>query len=918
MSALFTPNSIITAHLNADFDALAAMLAAQKIYPEAMLVTPPYLDKRRMEDFLKSSGFMPPAGAATPAPGLFYQPKDCDFSQVRLLIVVDTRQRERLTHIASVLDNPGLKIHVYDHHPDSADDLPAHCSTVREWGASTTVLTSLLQEKDLSLSASEATLLGLGLYEDTGAFTSPQTTRDDFLAAAWLLGQGMDLNRITDILDNSLTSRQVNILNRMIENAATHEIHGVNMVFTELVLDCFVEDFALLVHQLMNMEKAQAVLALGQMGDRVHIAARSRLPDKLDVGKICAAFGGGGHPYAAAASVKDKTIAELKTELFALFFSAINEEINVGAKMTAPAKVVEESDSLAEAEAVMLRYGLKAAPVVVNGGMRCLGLLEHQTAARAVSHKLGNRPVSDYMNGGAKTLLPSSSLYPAMDIILNQRQRMVPVVDAAENVLGVLTRTDIMRLLLDESIRISDGVPLSATQKERNVAALMKEKLPEAYYDLLTLIGKLADKLGTSVYVVGGFVRDLLLDRVNLDIDLTVEGDGMEFANALAEQLGGRMRSHPKFQTSLVIYQDGQSVEQRIDVATARLEYYEYPGALPTVELSSIKMDLSRRDFSINALAIRLNPAHFGLLVDPFGAQRDMKDKNVRVLHSLSFVEDPTRVMRAVRFEKRFGFKMDQQSEKLVKNCLQLGLVRNLSGTRLFNELKHIFNEKTPLPCLERLDNFGALADMHALLKLTPAKAELLAGVEEVLSWYNLLFLQEKPEVWAVYLLGLCAGLKYKEMAEVLKRFLFTQRAGSDFQRLRESTRKGAGLIGEWKNSAARDPRGLYAILLPLSLEGILYIMAQAEFRDIKKEISHFLSRLRHLRLEINGRDIMELGAPRGPGVGLVLRRVMEARLEDKAATREEQLALAKQYLIEAGIISPEQQGIDEVFSGRT
>lgn len=897
------PESIITAHINADFDALASMVAAKKLYPEAVIVAPPYREKSGVNYFLDSIAYI----------FNFQQPKDCDLSKVKRLIVVDTRQRSRISHVAEVLDNPGLEIHVYDHHPDSADDLPADFAVVRQLGSATTILGEILKEKGLTPLPDEATMLGLGLYEDTGSFTFSSTTENDLLIGAWLRRNLMDLGIVSDLVNSSLTSQQVLVLNRMIENAVTHEVHGISILVTEVVLEEYLDDFAVLTHQMMDMESAKVVLALAQMGDRVQLVARSRVPEKVDVGKLCAALGGGGHSYAAAASIKDKTLAEVKAELFARLFSAINEEITVGTKMTAPAKVVRETDNLATAEAVMLRYGLKAVPVVAPDTMRCVGYLEYQTAARALGHKLGDLLVADYMHAGARTLKVDSSLYTAMEIILSQRQRLVPVVDGRENVVGVLTRTDIMRLLLDESIRISEGTPLGgAQQKDRNVKALMRGKLPDIYYNLLRTVGELGDRLGLPIYAVGGFVRDILMDRVNLDMDVTVEGDGIAFARSLADLLGGRMRSHPKFQTAIVIYTDGNGREQRIDVATARLEYYEHPGALPTVELSSIKMDLARRDFTINALAIRLNAASFGDLVDPFGAQRDMKEKSVRVLHSLSFVEDPTRVLRAIRFEKRFGFKIDQQTEKLIKNCLQLGFMRSLSGARLMNELKHIFDEKSPLLCIERMDSLGVLGDIHQNLKLTPHKTELLASTEEVISWYKLLFLKEEPQNWALYLMGLCPSLKYREMLGVLERLMFTERAKNDFMAMREATRAAARELTAWQKPENRSMRDLYTILVKLPLEGVLHLMAQPAFRGVRKDLSHYLSRLWHMRLEISGDDVIKLGADRGPIVGLILRRVMAAKADGQAETREDQLRLAGEFLAECDMIPWEKLAPNE------
>lgn len=905
---LIAPNTIITAHVNADFDALAAMVAAKILYPEAEIIVPTYREKSGINYFLDSISYI----------FNFRQPRDCDLSQVKTLVVVDTRQRGRIPQVAEVLNNPGLKIHCYDHHPDSADDLPAEVSVVKPWGSTTTILAHMLKEKGYLPSMDEATMMGLGIYEDTGSFTFDSTTEHDFSAAAWLRANLMDLSVISGLMKTTLTSEQVLVLNSMIEAAVTHEVHGISIVTTAVVLEEFVDDFSVLTHQLFDMEKnAKVIFALAQMGDRVQIVARSRIPEKINVSVICASFGGGGHSYAAAASVKDKTLEECKAQLFAILFSTIHKEINVGTKMTAPAKLVEDTQILAEAEAIMLRYGLKAAPVVAAGTRQCLGIIEYQIAARAVGHKLGDQPVADFMNSRASTVLPNSNLYPAMEIILGQRQRLIPVVDKNNDVLGVLTRTDIMRLLLDDSIRIPEGDPLVTTQKDRNIGSLLKEKLPQNHYNLLKLIGDLADRLQVSVYAVGGFVRDLLMDRVNLDIDITVEGDGIAFARHLADELQGRFRAHPMFQTALVIFKDHDGNEQRIDVATARLEYYEYPGALPTVELSSIKMDLSRRDFSINALAIRLNRSTFGDLVDPFSALRDMRDKIIRVLHSLSFVEDPTRIMRGIRFEKRFNFKIAPQTDKLIKNCLQLGLFQKLSGARMFNEMKHIFDEKSPLLCLQRMEGYGMLAQIHPQLKLTAPKEAVLAELEDVLSWYKLLFLKQQPATWVVFLLGLCPNAKYNEMAEVLDRFILPDKQRSEFMQLREATRHAAKRLLRWQKDEEKSMSELFRILIKVPLEGILHLMAQPGMREIKKKLANFLSRLWNMTLDISGQDLLELGAPQGPIIGRLLNALLGAKADGQAETREEQLELAKKMILETEKYLREEEALENGDSGQ-
>ena len=593
--------TIITGHTNADFDCLASIVAAGVLYPDARLVFPGSQEKNLRNYFIQSACYL----------FNFANAKDIDPDSVKTMVVVDTRQRSRLPHVHQVLDKEDLKIHVYDHHPDSEEDLPADFCMIKKWGSTAAIMTHEIMLQKKKLSVEQATVIGLGIYEDTGSFTFKSTTEHDLSAASWLMGQGMDVNVISDLLTRDLTADQVSMLNTLLENATTHDINGVEVVFAEASSEEYLGDFALLAHKLMDMENLSVLFALGRMQDRITLVARSRVPE-VDVSRICEFFGGGGHPYAASASIKDRTMTQTKDELFALLYSEVNPHMIVEAFMSGPAITIGKTELLKNATETMTRFGLKAMPVVDEQSGECVGIIEHQLADKALSHGLGNVEVLEYMMRNVKTVEPGSDLYEAMEIILGYSQRLVPVVDKGK-VCGVFTRTDMIGILIDEPARIPERL-LPDKKRERQIFPLMRERLPKRLIDLLRKAGQLAEDHGCELYVVGGFVRDLLLGRPNLDVDLVVEGDGPAFAEMLAKDLGGRAKIHKKFRTAVVVLPD----DSRIDVATARLEYYEQPAALPTVELSSIKMDLYRRDFTINALAVHLNPKKFGKLVDFF------------------------------------------------------------------------------------------------------------------------------------------------------------------------------------------------------------------------------------------------------------------------------------------------------------
>ncbi len=884
---LAVAHTIITAHTNADCDALGAMVAASKLYPGAVLVMPGGNDRILRGFFMQSAALI--FG--------FRHAKDVDLAAVRTLVLADTRQKGRIAHVAPVLDNPGLVVHIYDHHPASPDDLHGEVERIEMWGACTSIIIDEVRKRGLALSRDEATIMGLGIYEDTGSFQFPSTTPHDFAAAGFLCEQGMDMNTIRDILKPEVTTDQINALHTLLDSATTHEIQGIPIVMAELTADEFIGDLAVSVHKMMDITQAKVVFAIANMADRVQIVARSQLPE-VDVGRICASLGGGGHAGAASASVKNATLSEVKDSLFALLYSSIKPDLTVGHIMSFPVHSVDTTHTVREAEDILLRFGLKIVPVMEPGTRHCVGLLEHQLAARALVHGLGDQPVAEYMQRQVSTVPLGSTLYPVIEIVLGEKQRLVPVVDPQDEVLGVISRTDLINILIEEPARIPENL-MPESQRSRNIADLISARLPEDLVELLKFTGGLGDKLGVNVYMVGGIVRDILMERENFDLDIVVEADGIKFAEVLSRELGGHMRAHEVFKTAVVVF-DKNGKHYHIDVATARLEYYDRPAALPVVELSSIKMDLYRRDFTINALAVHLNSVDYGALEDFFGAQRDMKERTIRVLHSLSFVEDPTRILRAIRFEQRFGFHLAPQTERLIKNALQLQLFDKLSGSRIDHELRLICDEISPLACFKRLEGFDALKAVHPLLKLTEDKEALLAEMEKMNAWYELLYLEPKPRHWLACLLCFSHKAKYTEVSDLLNELGMSAKVRREFLDMRERARKALGELKSWQKQAKASGEarvsGLYRIFSSVSVEGLLFLMCKYTNEDARKLISHYLTKLRDVKIDINGNDLVAMGVEQGPLFSEILRRVLMAKLDGLAETREEQLEMAQKH----------------------
>lgn len=878
--------TLITCHSNADFDALAAMCAAALIYGPCDVLFPG-TQEANLQTFYQELKERPGA-----APGCtFLDDRVPDFSKYGRLVAVDTRRRSRLRHVWPLLDNPGTRIEVWDHHPETSDDVHAHVCHAEICGAVTTLLIEEIQKRNIAVPRETATVLGLGIYSDTGSFSFSSVTQRDFAAAGWLLGHGMDINIISEKTAFSMTKEHIRALNALLESAQTYHINGADVVLAEATLDSYLDDFAFLAHKMMEMEKFDILFAIGRMDDRIQIVARSR-SHAVNVGAVCAASGGGGHAYAASASVRDKTLSEVRDGILTQLYLQEEGEKTARDYMSQPAIGIEEGHTIAEADELMLHFGLKTMPVFAPMTRRCTGLIDSQITQKAIAHGLAGAPLTDYMRRNLKPLPVTATLRDITTVIVGARQRLVPIVSGGSSVVGVVSRTDLINIFAQEPGRMN---PTDRAPKSRNMGRTMRDRLPKDVLDILEKAGALGRSRQTPVYVVGGFVRDLLLKTPNHDIDLVVEGDGIGFARAFAGVLGGRVRVHKKFLTSVVIFPGAGGKEERVDVATARLEYYESPAALPTVEHSSIKMDLYRRDFTINALAIRLDCEPMGEIVDFFGGQKDIRDRVIRVLHTLSFVEDPTRCLRAVRFEQRYHFRIGPATEKLIKNDVSLKLLDKLSPSRLFNEFEHICAEETAILCIRRLHELGILQAIHPQLSINPDRKEMLIRTAKVMAWYRLLYIDEEMRPWLVYFLVLCSSLTYAVTLEVFRRLGIPPALKNEVLGCREKARSLRSSLKRLTATPGFRVSALCAMLRPLPVEFVLYLMADMEVPETRRALSRYITVWRTEKPGVDGSDLKKLGLAPGPAYGVILQRLLEAKLDGTAASPEEQLSLARE-----------------------
>ncbi|HSB66719.1 MAG TPA: CBS domain-containing protein [Anaerolineales bacterium] len=690
---------IILTHEQADFDALASLLGAYLLDESAIPILP-----RRMNRNVRA--FVTLYGAELP----FVEQRDLPNEPVESICLVDTQS---MVSIRGVSDQ--TRVHVVDHHPIRVDIPPAWTIASEDVGATTTIFVEDLQEQDGDLSMIQATTLLLGIYEDTGSLTYTRTNARDLHAASFLLDQEANLRIASDFLNHPLSTEQQNLYDSLRQHLETYHIHGHTVVVVCGSAHSMDEELSTVGHKLRDLLDPDALFMLITTRGGVQMIGRST-SDNIDVAEVIGRFGGGGHSRAAAGLIKGREVEEIHDELIELLPELIRPAITVAEIMSYNPQVLLPDTPVQEAAERMQRFGYEGYPVVQDG--KVIGLLTRRAVDRALAHKL-NYTASNLMNSGEVVIHPDDSIDRLQHLMTDTGWGQIPVMDVNDQkIIGIVTRTDLLKILTSQSSRPG----------HLNFADRLEAALPAGKLALLKLVAEIASEQKAAFYIVGGFVRDLILERPSQDFDLVVEGDAIALARQLQARFGGRLTTHARFGTGKwlltnirnelagTLGQPGKSTDlpEFLDLISARTEFYTHPTALPTVERGSIKLDLHRRDFTINTLALRLDGSHYGELHDYWGGLNDLREGLVRVLHSLSFVDDPTRMLRAVRFECRFSFHIEKRTLELLGEARPL--LGQVSGDRIRHELDHIMDSEQRVGMMERLAQLGLLTEIQPAL----------------------------------------------------------------------------------------------------------------------------------------------------------------------------------------------------------
>lgn len=848
---------LVVTHEQPDFDAVASAALATVLLPGSVVALPGTL-RGSVGELLKLYRDQVPIVAS----------EDVELDEVRELIVVDTNERPRLGRFAALLEH--VPVTVFDHHPEPSDPVPGSRGLRDAVGATVTLLVRQLDAAGVTIAPALASLALLGLHEDTGDLTFDHTTADDHQAAAWLLRQGANLEVLRRFRSTAMPGELAGLRDELLASSERREVAGRSVVLASFASDSYVPSASGLANALLDDTGADAVIIAARMDERTLVFARSGA--HVDVaGALQRAVGGGGHRRAAFARCEHPPALALERVLEALP-DFVDPPVRARAVMSSPVTTVERHATLASARQRLARHAHNGMPVVDERGA-LVGVISRRDLDHALRHGITDAEVESFMTRPPITATPDTTLRELERLVLTHDVGRVPIVEGGALV-GIVTRSDL--------IRARHSASDLRAPAERVLASL-----PEGARRVLDLAATLVGD--AHLYLVGGTVRDGLLGVGYVDLDLVVErpreaalahdapqrpgaSGAAALSRSLQRSLGGSLSVHGDFGTASLRLGD----DLVIDLASARAEAYPTPGALPEVRSGRLVDDLARRDFSVNALAVRVHPAPPDL-IDPFGGLADLEARRLRVLHPLSFVEDPTRLVRGARLAGRLGLRFDDDALAKAKVALRPELVANVSGQRLRGELELTLSEPRVAPALRQLDAIGALRALYGLRLDAAACDRLDAAAQEAPRRGDP---GGAPGVAAALMVLLCATPE-DETRVAFMRFHWPKRLWAQRERVLALLHGAQAPSDERLEALEQGSRRALAALAPALASAI------AAFEHAPG------------RPRVRGRDVLRLGLAAGPAVGAVLDALEAARAAGEIDSYDAELALARR-LVEA------------------
>ena len=859
---------LITSHENLDFDGLSSMVACKALYPEGVLMYSGKLDKE-IKSFINLYKYSLQ----------IYNYGEINVEEVDSLIIVDTNSRNRLGPLKNLL-NKNIKVTVYDHHKPNQESIDASQMVIKYYGSCTTILLKKIIKQNIEITPFQATLFLLGIYADTNCLTFKNTTYHDAEVVAYLFKKQANLDIVNEYLYEFTNEAQDKLLMTLLTNLERVEVKKYQVYFATSEHEEYINGLSNIASKITHIKNTDALFIISKMEDKTYIVGRS-LEDDINVAEILEYFDGGGHRRAGSASVKNMQSGEIKDTILNLLKEKITPQVKAKDIMSYPVKTLLEDMTVENANRIMLRYGHTGMPVVKED--RLIGIISRTDLDKAMIHDLAHAPIKGFMKQKVITINPNTSISEINELLSKHNIGRLPVMEG-DKIVGIVTRTNLLQQIHGDSIPRWYKSNYDQSHDYLEVQDKIR-RLPEDLVSLIEIVREVANEENHKVFIVGGFVRDLLLDRKNFDLDFVVEGNAINIAEKVNQRLNGRLISHKKFQTAVIKLPN----KAHIDFVSARREYYEYPAALPKVEKSTIWNDLFRRDFTINCMAIELTGENQYLLIDYFSGLDDLFDKEIRALYNLSFIEDPTRIFRAIRFASRLHFSIEEETKKFIIQAVNDNMINKLSKDRIREEIHGIFKDENLKNSLKLMKELNIFKSLNQGQDISWDVLNKINNIPKSLDSFNTIK-REEIRYADIIVQQLLSGLPIGLIPEIINTYVSYRQS---YHGIIEGLQKKNKVYSVLQKHDV-DPYEIYTLLEFATDEMLVFYYNDCEDNNVKHYLLYYKLKLQSINTIITGQDLLSLDIKPGPLFKRILKEILKAKIQGYIYTKEDELKYAK------------------------
>ncbi len=866
-----SPYELIAIPHNADLDLLGAARCLQLLNPQAKILHPVRLKQNAWEAARRCEWFKTE------------KISDINFSDIKRIHLVMINQPRHNNEIVEAISRHGTEAII---HSDKSARLPFSYILKQYHSLSLTAsLMNRLISENRVLANEELQLFNLAVNEKTWVGLSSRCREEDLKALAFLRNQSFSPVRTSNAISLGLREGQAAVYHQILKNIEDIQPGYWPISFAAVKAVNQVQDLEPVIDTVWSDLSAPVAVIMITYQSFSRVWARSNI-SQIDFFEIFHEFRPARQRSWIYFNFSGNSHEQNSEKLLQHLNGNIKSDLTAGEIMSASPRCVECSITVKQALDEMLKFNIMS--LIVTRNREFIGIVTRRDLDRALQMNLLDSAIEPYIPSDIPVVSPKTPVRALKSLMVRYNLTRLPVIDSGK-IKGIITTHELLRALPDYLPLPQDFLPLAEKIQmpgPESIEEILKRVFSLRIYHLINRISRFAGNRGIAAFAVGGFVRDLLLQRQNFDLDIVVIGDAMKFASEFSKELACDFKVFDRFHTARIYFED-----LKVDFSSARIEHYSTPGALPQIEYSGLSNDLFRRDFTINALALSLLPESFLELKDFFGGFNDLMNRKIRILHSFSFLEDPTRLFRALRFAGRFNFSLDKDTKRAFDLAVSREAITRLSTKRIAAEVSRCFNEERPQQIISDLFEAGLMRFLSPELtdtSILPGRFKLIRALIK-----RFKPMPEEIDDEAVYWAGLLVSLPLETAEKLLD---VTGTPHTRRIKILQSLTSMNSLPGQLNHLEEIDNRCLYDLLKDLCPEALISTIAFAVDKRNARKIIYYLINLRHIKCIISGKDLLTEGIKPGPHIRKIFDHIISLKLGGRKLSREEELKIAAEF----------------------